>query len=388
MGRQTGRVTPASTVDRSHELGTVRASLQRIASTAFARLPRYRHLAERAAVDDEVAARLLLAAPDDRNPTLLFAAVHDVLLADPSGDEPLAAWYPSVTDDPRPLGGGPDDPWPHFRRLALDHPDVERNLATRGTQTNEVGRCATTVPALGLVQHEVDRPIALIEVGASAGLNLRLDAYGYRWRPDGGDGDAGERRLHADRPVVLGSRWRGDRPPPATEALPVITHRVGVDRDPVDVTDPTAVRWLIACQWPDQVDRLARCRAALDGAVADPPPVRRGDLLAEVGDLVRAAPLDAHPVVLSTWVLTYLGVAGQRAFLAELDRVAADRDLTLLVQEEPSVAPGLDLPDRPGGGGRPGPTALCRLDWQDGRRRSPVRLADQHPHGTWSEWFA
>lgn len=106
----------------------------------------YHRLADAAAGDREVAGRLLLAHPDQRIPTLLLAAVHDVLLA---GDgDPLASWYGSITDPPRPVGEGDDDPWPHFRRLALDDHDVAERLRTRSTQTNEVGRCAALLPAL------------------------------------------------------------------------------------------------------------------------------------------------------------------------------------------------------------------------------------------------
>lgn len=377
------------------EIELVRTIYRQFAATALARLPLYRHLSERAAEDVEVAGRLLLADPGDRHPTLLFAAVHDHLLAleEATGPaaaveaEPLCAWYPSVAPQPRPPGDGADDPWPHFRRLALDAPDVAEHLTTRGTQTNEVGRCATTLPALEVVQRDVEAPLALVEVGASAGLNLRLDDYGYGWSPDeGGEGDEAV-AIGPDRPVQLRSRWRGPHRPALPSVHPIIEHRIGIDRAPVDVTDPEAVRWLIACQWPEQVERLDRCRAALGAAAADPPPVRRGDLLDSIGDLVREVPDGDHPVVLSTWVLAYLGVAGQQAFLAALDRVGSERDLTLVVQEEPTSAPGLDLPGRPDGRERPGPTALCRLDWRDGTRREPVRLADQHPHGTWLEWF-
>lgn len=368
------------------EAAAVRESLTRFAATAVSRLPLYRHLAERAGADGEVAGLLLLADPEDRNPTLLFAAVHDRLLAESSADDPLGTWYPSVSPDPRPPeAGGAGDPWPHFRRLALDDPAVAATMTTRGTQTNEVGRCSTTLPALALLQREVAASIGLVEVGASAGLNLRLDRYGYRWTSER-DG-ATVAAIEGLDSVALTSRARGERPPPAPIEVPDIGYRVGVDREPADVSDPSIVRWLVACQWPEQLDRLQRCRAALSAARHVPVEVRRGDLVAEVEALVAAVPVGCHPVVLSTWVLAYLGPDGQRAFLAALDRAGATRDVTLVVQEEPSFVPGLDLPARPDGRANAGSTALCRVDWRDGERRKSTRLADQHPHGSWAEWF-
>ncbi|MCB0977985.1 MAG: DUF2332 domain-containing protein [Acidimicrobiales bacterium] len=394
----------------------MKASIARFAG-AVARLPLYRRIAEAASLDDEVASLLLLADTDDRNPTLLFAAVHDYLLAESDwaaspgtsltahGQDPLADWYPSLRGQPTQVSDGSGDPWPHFRRVALDEPKVAETMATRGTQTNEVGRCATTVPALGFVQRDVNRPIGLVEVGASAGLNLRLDSYGYRWTREvrgsesGPSANASGRDGHDSvellpgRPVMVESRWRAGRRPAVPTEMVAIGARMGIDRDPVDLSDTSAARWLIACQWPEQVERLERCRAAVRearsaAAAGETAPVRRGDLVDLVGPAVVALPDDSHPVVLATWVLTYLGPEGQRRFLAALDGVAASRDLTLVLQEEPSAAPGLDLPPRPDVRSVPGPTALCRIDWRDGRRGDAVRLADQHPHGTWAEWFA
>lgn len=401
--RARSEAVPEGTADTSG-IAAVRSSLDRFASTAVARLPLYRHLAGRAAHDEDVAALLLLADPDDRNPTLLLAAVHDRLLA--GVDDPLSAWYPSVDPETRPVraDGGSDDPWPHFRRLALEDVAVAEIMATRGTQTNEVGRCATTLPALALVQRDVDVPLGLVEVGASAGFNLRLDRYRYRWTaerptakrraptdrlpgPDVHPDVRTDLHLGGDHRVLLTSRWRGERPPPVPVEVPEIAHRVGIDRAPVDVSDPASARWLVACQWPEQTERLERCRTVLEEARSDPAEVRRGDLLAEVESLVAEVPDEQHPVVLATWVLAYLDRDGQRAFLAALDRAGTGRDLTLVVQEEPSAVRGLGLPGRPDERAVPGPTALCRIDWRGGRRATAARLADQHPHGTWAEWF-
>jgi len=103
-------------------------------------------------------------------PILLFAAVHDLVLRDPSLE--LAAIY----------RGAPGDPWPAFRDLVRDRLDEVRAItSTRTVQTNEVGRCAVLVAATTAVQRRLDGPLALVELGPSAGLNLRFDRYGYRY---------------------------------------------------------------------------------------------------------------------------------------------------------------------------------------------------------------
>ena len=376
-------------IDDDDETGLA-AHFATFAEVAFRRLPLYRHLAEGVAQDQEVAERLLLARPRQRWFTLLMASVHDRLLAGvgPGGvaDDPLAAWYRSITDDPRTVGVGADDPWPHFRRLALDDDLVAANLTNRATQTNEIGRCLALLPALGGVAADVDLPLALVEVGASAGLNLRFDHYGYRYRSaDPASGAVIE--LNGDADLMMETTWRGPNRPPVPSTMPAVAHRAGVDLHPIDVTDEVAGRWLVACQWPEQPERLERCRRAVGLAAVDPPSIRRGDATATLATLIDEVPDHVHPVVVATWFLAYLEPADQRAFLRELDRIAQRRDITLVFEEQPVEVPGLDPPPRPDGKFDPGPTALCRYDWRNGRRTT-VRLADQHPHVRWLEWLS
>lgn len=344
------------------------------------RLPLYRRLADGAAQDRDVAARLLMAQPNQRVPVLLFAAVHDVLLA--GVPAPLGEWYVSVTGTPRPVGHGADDPWPHFRELVLDHEGVAERIRTRSTQTNEIGRCTTLLPALAQVERESpggDRPLGLVEVGASAGLNLLLDRYGYRYEPS-------RREVSPGRSLVLSCQERGRRPVPVPEAPPAIAGRVGLDLRPVDLDDADQARWLVACQWPDQPERVHRSRAAIALAQVEPPRVVAGDAVDDLAPLVAAVPDHALPLVFATWVLSYLAPERRHALVALLDRLGAARDLTLVYADIPALIDGMPVPGRPDGGPDGPATALVRIDWRDGRR-SGRRLADQHPHGTWVEWL-
>lgn len=384
-----------------------------LADTAVRRLPLYRRLCSAAAGDVEVADRLLLSPdPTQRVPTLLLAAVHDVVLA--GDDHPdvvaLSQWYGSVTEPPRPVGRGIDDPWPYFRRLALRHEGVAEHLRTGSTQTNEVGRCATLLPALATVAEE-GHQLGLVEVGASAGLNLLLDHYGYRYTgpspasdPSGNGSDPhhdgvepgavaadGSVWVAPDAALVLTCELRGRHRPPIPADVPTIVSRTGLDRYPVDVSDPDQARWLVACQWPDQPERIRRARAALALSHRRRPDIVEGDAVDDLAPLVEAVPSSALPVVVSTWMVSYLSPARQGEFVAVLDRLAVRRDLSLVFAEQPVIVPGLAgagvLPARPDGLPDSAATALVRVDWRGGRR-SAHRLADQHPHGTWLEWLA
>ncbi len=378
---------PASAVggDDADSLTVLAAGFRSFANEAAYRLDLYRYLAQKVADDPEVLSRLLLAEPDQRTPTLLFAAVHDALLR--SNGHELNAWYGSLTDPVRPIGDGENDPWPHFRDLALHDADVARDLRTRSTQTNEVGRCTALLPALAAVAASAPgaapggaRPLGLVEVGASAGLNLLFDRYGYRYEPAGPE-------LQLSSPLVLTCTLRGGRRLTLPSTPPAVASRVGLDRHPVDLSDRAEARWLVACQWPDQPERIHRARTAIALAHGDAPQVVRGDAVDDLGPLVADVGAFALPVVLATWALSYLSPARQAAFLAELDRLGAERDLTLVFAERPALVPGLPVPPRPDGGRDGRPTALVRVDWRDGARTAQ-RLADLHPHGAWLEWLA
>ncbi len=266
-----------------------------------------------AVAGDEETLELMLCAPEhQRRPSLLLAAIHDLLLA--GTDHELAAYVPTVAPSADPARGDTD----RAGALALDfcreHRDaVARILATRSTQTNEVNRAAALLPAL-VHATPSGLPLRLVELGASAGLNLLLDRFSYRYHC-GGERVAIDAPARAGVPgrtarVVCECAVQGELP---ALAMPLIAERVGVDLAPVDVRDDTAARWLLACVWPDEADRVARVRAAIALAREDPPMVVRGDALALLASLVGEANDAVHPVIWHSWALAYWTAAAQRA---------------------------------------------------------------------------
>lgn len=134
----------------------------------------------------------------------------------------------------------------------------------RTPQTNEVGRSAVLMSGLLAVAERFPLPVRIYELGASAGLNLLLDRFGY---------DLGGRRCgQLDSPVQLCPRWRGG-PPPSSDVH--IVGRAGVDRNPLDAVRDADT--LLAYVWPDQPERLARLEAALAIARSGPPQVAKAD---------------------------------------------------------------------------------------------------------------
>ncbi|KGJ77112.1 hypothetical protein GY21_08085 [Cryobacterium roopkundense] len=184
--------------------------------------------------------------------------------------------------------------------LAANWARVEETCLSHATQTNEAARCAVLLPALAQLQG----PLALIEVGASAGLCLHPDSYSYRYVFAAGPV---KRMLHpaaGQSPVVLECEASGPVPLPA--ALPEVVWRAGIDLNPLDVTRQHDVDWLTALIWPEHADRRERLLAAVKVARGEPVRIVRGDLNEQVTALVAQAPAEATVVVFHTAVLAYL----------------------------------------------------------------------------------
>jgi hypothetical protein len=320
--------------------------------------PLYERLALDASGDDEVLSLLSPAATTDRLPHLLFGAVSYLLAAQGSG--PLEAF------DTRPF--------PQFRSWCLAHrAELEDVVATHVVQTNEVGRSAALMPCLAVVGQLARQPLAIIEVGASAGLNLLFDRYRYVYA----EGDVVG---PAEAEVVVRPHIEGSQVPEV--AMPEVAWRRGLDRRPLDVTDDEAVRWLRACIWPEQEARRELLARAVVMARRDPPTLVAGDAVESLPALVRAAPGDAALCIVHTAVLPYL--PDYRRFMALLTELADERPLWWVPGEAEGLIPQLQAPST-------GPGLLAFLFGL-----VPLGLPDHQPrvlartgsHGTWLEWLS
>ena len=285
---------------------------------------------------DASALAFLAALPEGKQqPNLLFAALRHVC-------------------------GTPGD-WPTFRAMLRDKaPAIRATMLARRTQTNEAGRCATLLPVLA----RLPQPLALLEVGASAGLCLLPDRYGYDY------GIAQLAPASADAPVFP---CRASAATPLPAAHPRIAWRLGLDLHPADVADAADRAWLETLVWPEQADRLARLRAAIAVARRDPPRLVQGDLLSDLAACARQAPPEATLVVFHSAVLAYVAEPALReAFMRSVRELGA----VWISNESPGVFPSLRdrLTQR-------GPRGAFLLS-VDGE---PVAWAD--PHGGWIEWF-
>lgn len=228
---------------------------------------------------------------------------------------------PSLVFSVARLLGAPAEGWPRLRAwLVEEWARVEAEARDRRTQTNEVGRCAPLLAALD----RIPGPLALLEVGAAAGLCLGLDSYSYRF-------DDGP-RLGSGEPLLV-CRTTGSGPVP--RRLPDIVWRRGLDLAPLDIADQDDRAWLEALLPPDRPERIARLRAAIDTLAATPPDVIAGDALGDLPALAATAPSGATLVIVALGTLVYLPPDDRAGVL----RTAADLGARLVTLEPVRALP-------------------------------------------------
>ncbi|MFI6174651.1 DUF2332 family protein [Nonomuraea sp. NPDC051191] len=291
--------------------------------------PTYERLAYAVTRDLELLALLDGLPPAKRQPNLLFGVV-------------------------RLLGGPVEDPAEFHDHAVANWPVIEAEMRTRTTQTNEAGRCAVLLPVL----NALPQPLALLEVGASAGLCLYPDRYAYRY---------GDHLVGAGEPVLACASTDMATP----TGLPQVVWRAGLDLNPLDVTVPADLAWLDALIWPEHAHRRARLRAAAAVVAADPPLLVRGDLVDDLSALAAQSPPDATLVVFHSSVLYHVPMPRRVAF-AEAVRGLPGH---WIANEAPDVLPYDKLPTPPG-------EALYNVLALDGRP-----LAWTRSHGQAITWF-
>ena len=327
-----------------------------------------------------------------RRPNLLLAALHYSVLRDQTHS--FAGWFKTVggaksADDPQLQNA--------LSTFVQERFDELKELVSKGaTQTNEVGRSALVLPALATLGDEQSKTVAIVEIGTSAGLNLRPNAYAITYsNPDGTSTTVGP----SESPVRIAtnsSQSPGPLPFTAIEALR-LGSPIGVDLNPLDPTDDFQARWLCALIWPDDTTRFLRLRAALNYAADHPIDIVQGDAVATVGAHIASIPDEEYPVVVTTWVLTYLTEPQRRAFSEELDKAAQTRDFAWIAMEHPAYANGLPWPNEviaTWGSQSLDPvlqtivksgTPLVVHRYQNGVRTSQW-IASVHAHGHWINW--
>ena len=206
----------------------------------------------------------------------------------------------------------PDMEWPTFHQALVDDRAAIRQLLDRPVQTNEVGRCAALLPGF-FTSARLGLPLRLLEVGASAGLNLRWDRYrfeagGFRW----GDPDAS-----------VGIEFELEGPAPEA-AMVEVGERRGCDARPIDPTTDEGRLTLLSFVWPDQTRRMERLRAALATAPELPVTVEKEGAADWIAERLAESRPGMTTVVFHSIVMQYLPEGEREEFAQRLRAAGAE----------------------------------------------------------------
>jgi hypothetical protein len=278
--------------------------------------PLYAQLSLEIATDPAILSLVAAADLSQQVSNLLFGAVHFLLLSGiPS---PLADYYPSLSSNPRPR----QEAYEYFRAFCLENAHTIRQLVTnQRVQTNEVQRCTALLPAFGiLAQRSGNRPLALVEIGPSAGLHMLWDRYGYDY---GEAGYAGNR----ESPVQLLCMPQGNMHPPLPDALLTVGYRIGIDLAPIDVRDDKAIRWLRALIWPEHTDRARLLEQAVQVARHDPPSIVAGNAAELLPQILSTIPPASALCAYHSYTLNQSPEPVREKILNHLNEFAQEREL-------------------------------------------------------------
>lgn len=289
-------------------------------------------------------------------PNLLFGAIHYLLLK--GSDHPLKDYYASLKDEPLPA----EKSFPSFKSFCMGtRANIIEVLQSKLVQTNEVRRCAYLFPTFTYIHEQAKRPLALIEIGTSAGFQLLWDHYEYHY----GDGkvygqESSEVKIHTEH--------KGTGRPVFYPEMPAVTARYGLDLHLNDVTNDEDALWMKALIWPEHHDR----RRLFDSAVRCMEENREkitfieGDGVTLLKEIAEQVPNDSVIVVFHTHVANQMPAEIKQKLLGTIEQIAATRDIFHLYN---------NMEDRD-----------LHLDsFVDGRMCHKL-VATTDGHGRWFEW--
>lgn len=266
-------------------------------------------------VNDEELMTLIRDIPlSQPKPNLFFAAMHYLLK---KYDAPLRAYYASLTDHPLPS----ERAFPLFRQFALQHQEELRELFhTKLVQTNEVRRAAYLYPFIADIHQSCGKPLALVEIGTSAGLLLGMDYYNYAYQN-------GPSIHSATDTLTIFSENRGERLPSSILKKPVIHTRVGLDLHLIDLKKEGDLEWMLALIWPEHEERRRQFIKATKVNDSIQKEFYEGDAVALLPRIISTIPEECQLVIFHTHVANQFPQELKKQLTDTLQTISHERSL-------------------------------------------------------------
>lgn len=274
----------------------------------------YKKLSLQIAEDDDLLQLSLQAREGQPIPNLLFGAVHYLLLK--GIDHDVEQFYPSIVS----RANEQDNPFPLFKDFCLKNAEqIQLILQNKLVQTNEVRRCAYLYPIFCYIFVQTNKPLSLIEIGTSAGLQLLWDQYSYSY---GSKHVYGNHESH----VHLTSEVRnGILPHELLMQTPNVADRVGVDLHVSDLMNDENYAWLKALIWPEHAERLANFENAANQLRLNPPQLIEGDGVALLPKLAVNLATDSTLCIFHTHVANQIPETIKEKLIEEINEMSKQR---------------------------------------------------------------
>ncbi|KGR74321.1 DUF2332 domain-containing protein [Ureibacillus manganicus] len=276
--------------------------------------PLYEYLSTQIAQDivlQNVAAQVPAGQPV---PNMLFASVHYLLMGQ---DDELRSYYPTFTKTPLPV----ENSLLPFKQFVLkNHKLLMMLFRTRLVQTNEVRRCAYMYPIFTEIYEEQGKPLALLEIGTSAGLQLGVDQYNYLYNDE-------IWVRNTPNLLTITSTNLGNPLPNSIHTPPVVKTRIGADLNPINLKIGKELKWLQALIWPEHHDRRKMLVEAAQVVNNLEIQFVRGDAIEKLEDLCASISEDEQIVVFHTHVANQIPRDKREELITKLKTISKDRPL-------------------------------------------------------------
>ncbi|GAA0611429.1 DUF2332 domain-containing protein [Virgibacillus siamensis] len=274
----------------------------------------YKNLSLQIAKDNELLNLCLHAREGQPIPNLLFGAVHYLLLQ--GRKHPLREFYPSLVTAPR----NERNAFPYFKNFCIRYAEeIKFILKNKLVQTNEVQRCAYLYPVFCTIYQQTKRPLALIEIGSSAGLQLLWDHYSYSYNNS---------KIYGNRAsiVQLTSEIREGNIPTNLSVIPPVNFRLGVDIHISDLTNEMEYLWLKALIWPEHKERQEIFETSVKQLRLNPPQLREGDGVTLLPKIVGHIPDDSIICIYHTHVANQMPDSTKHELIKNVQKIGSRRD--------------------------------------------------------------
>ncbi|GMK40181.1 hypothetical protein PCCS19_32360 [Paenibacillus sp. CCS19] len=316
----------------------------------------YGYLAVGIADNPQLLQLALHAKPGQPIPNMLLGAVHYLLLS--GVEHPLADYYPNLA------GENALEPSRAIYAFATFCEQYEQDiialLTSRLVQTNEVRRCAYLYPGFGMIYELARKPLALIEIGTSAGLQLLWDRYSYCY-------DGRQKYGNEQSELVITGEIRGDNVPPMLASSPPVISRVGVDLHVNNLNDSDDYLWLRALIWPEHQERIVRFDQAAAQVKEHRPHLVEGNGVELLPGIAASVSRESALCVFHTHVANQFSPQDKAALEAHIQKLGGERDVYHLYN---------NMSD-----------SYLHLDYYVGGREHRLTLAQTDGHGRWFRWL-